>query len=251
MKLKKTWFFIMTLAILQMSCECPTDIDTPTIIKPTIFANVLFINAMPEMNLNKLYVLSSSKIIEGIDTVSYTDSLKRTFLNKEYRPVGVMVGGKKNILRLAKTEADTLRLLFNCVLNIEKDKYYTFVAYGDEASVQSIIVNDNLTNPKEENIYIRCFNVSPKAPVMHITVSTEKYSSSVSLASGEYSEIANSPLGDYTINITSADSTIKNYQLDNVKFTPGRINNVIFRGNYSGATVNIREAIVVTGDYPF
>jgi len=248
MKIENIRKNILTLAILLLGCECPTDIDTPTIIKPTIFANILFVNAMPEQNLNKLYVLSASKVIEGIDTISYSDTLDRSFLTKLYRSVGVIVGGKKNTLRLAKTEGDTLRLLFNTILNIEKNKSYTFIAYGGEESIQSLMVTDSIENLQPENIYIRCFNVSPDAPVMYITVSTEMYSRSFSLASGQVSDIANSPSGDYTITLTSADSTIKNLQIPNVKFQKGRINNVIFRGNFKNTVVNAREVIVVTGN---
>ncbi len=255
MKIENIRILILTLAILLLSCECPTNLDTPTIIKPTVFANILFINAMPEQNLNELFVLSSSKIIERIDTISYKDSLNRRFLFHDYRSVGVMVGGNKNTLRLAKTEpgpqGDTLKLLFNSILNIQKDSNYTFIAFGDEESIQSILVKDNIDHPKEENIYIRCFNVSPDAPVMHLTISTEFYSRSFSLASGEVSDIASSPIGDYTISITSADSTINNSQIKNVKFSKGKINNVIFRGKYRDNSLNSREVIVVTGDYPY
>ncbi|MFH1049641.1 MAG: DUF4397 domain-containing protein [bacterium] len=254
MKIENIRFLTLTLAILLLSCECPTDIDTPTVIKPTIFANVLFINAMPEPNLDSLIVLSSSKIIEFIDTIYYKENSNNSILFKEYFPVGIMVAGEKNTLRLAKTERaipkDTLRFLFNSVLNIQKDSNYTFIAYGDEESVQSIMVKDNITNPMKENIYIRCFNVSPDAPVMHITANTDLYSVSFSLASGEVSDIANSPSGEYTITLTSADSSIKNLRIPNVQLSKGKINNVIFRGNFHNTAINRREVIVVTGNYP-
>jgi hypothetical protein len=84
-----------------------------------------------------------------------------------------------------------------------------------------------------------------------MTVSTEGYSRNFSLGSGEASEIANSPSGNYTITLTSADSTIKNSQIQNVKFSKGKINNVIFRGNFKETSVNPREVIIVTGNYPF
>jgi hypothetical protein len=254
MQSKVKQVLIAMLAILSMSCECPTDIKSPTIIKPTVFANVLFINAMPEQNLNTLYVLSSSKIVERLDTIIYNDSSQSLIKLKNYIPVGVMVGDKKNTLKLAKTErtaqGDTLKLLFNNVLNIKKDSNYTFIAFGAEESVQSLMIKDYIEKPQESNIYIRCINVSPDAPTIYFTISTEGYTRKFNLSSGEYSELANSPAGDYSISLTSADSTIKNSSYEKLKLAKGKINNIIFRGNFKGTSVNPRELIIVTGNYP-
>jgi|GEM_PF-5908293 len=255
MKIKILRNLLLTLAILTMGCECPTNIDDSTVIKPTVYANMLFINAMPEQNLNQLFVLSTSKVVERVDTIYY-DSLRLfTPYYLDYLPLGIKIAGKKNTLKLAKTErnalGDTIKILFNSVLSIDKDSHYTFIAYGAEESVQSILLKDDLSNPKPENTYIRCINVSPDAPIMYLTITTEGYSRSFSLASGNASEIANSPSGDYTLTLTSGDSSIKNLNISNVKFSKGKINNVIFRGAFKGTSVNPREVIIVTGNYPY
>ncbi|MFC2130214.1 hypothetical protein ACFLSQ_02145 [Bacteroidota bacterium] len=251
-KLKIRLIITMTLAILLWSCECPTDIDPDnTVILPTKFANMLFINAMPETNLNRLVVLSASKVLDTVDIISYSNAEDKRTIYKDYEAVGITVNGEKNTVRLISEENPT-KLLFNDVLNIDKNKHYTFIAYGADEDVQSIIVRDNIDEPKAENIYYRCFNVSPDAPLMYINVSTEGYSRDFTLYSGEFSDIAASPSGVYTITVTSADSTINNAEIPNIQFSKGKINNILFKGYFKRKNAdNKNEISIVTAGYPY
>jgi hypothetical protein len=243
---------ILTLAIYILSCECPVNVDPEDkIVKPTEYGNMLFINAMPETYLDSLYVTSNSSepTLERVDTIYYNPPKIQINRYKNYRPIGLKYGNRKNVLRIIVPKDSTL--LFNNVLDIKKDSNYTFIAFGKDNSLQSVLMKDYIKNPLKDNIYIRCVNVSPDAPKIHFNVNTEKYSQHFSLNSGEFSDIAAAPSGDFYIELTSADSVLVNTRISGFTLSKGKVNNIIFRGYYKKEHINSREIIIVTGDYPF
>ena len=223
---KKIIILIATLAILLIACECVTNVPTDQIIKPTEFAKILFINAIPELDYDTLNVYSASRIIGLIDTIEFNREGKY-----EYKDVGLIVGGQKNAIRLVKPK-DSL-VIYNCLLDVEQDHKYTFFAYGIGNDIQSRMLRDTINQFEPTNVYLRCINISPDSPEALIRVETEGYSRDFNLSSGEFSEIATLPSGNYTIYFSTKDSTF-NTTVNNVKFGKGKINNVILEGYYYG-----------------
>jgi hypothetical protein len=239
----KIKIFVITfaLAILSWSCECVVDSDPNAIITPTEFANVLFINTMPNPSMKDLYVYSSSKYIKYLDTINNT----WTNLEKDYKKVGLMVAGVKNIIRIVNAK-DTNETFFNSVLNLSKDSNYTFVAYGKDKNVQSIMKNDYLKNYISDNVYMRCYNASADAPELLINIMTEGFSKDFQLKSGKASELSALPNGIYTIRIRSIDSVFSTTYFE-IKFSQGKINNLIFKGSYKLADLHYG---IVTAEIP-
>lgn len=218
--------FFATLAILITGCECVTNIPGEQIIKPTEFAKIVFINAIPEYDFDTLYVYSASQIIGLKDTIEFNQNDKY-----EYKEVGIKVGGQKNSLRLVEPK-DSL-VIFNSILNLEKNHKYTFFAYGIGNDIQSILLEDTIQQYVETNVYLRCINISPDLPETLIRIETEGYSRDFYLSSGDYSEIASLPSGNYTIFVSTNDSLFTT-TINNVKFDKGKINNVILEGYHYG-----------------
>ena len=112
------------------------------------------------------------------------------------------------------------------------------------------MVKDYLKDPKEENIYIRCFNVSPDSPIININAKTENYDEDFPLASGEASEIKAAPVGVYTINIKSEELDT-DFDIKNIILSKGKINNIIFKGYAKRNHPNKWEVNIITSNYPF
>lgn len=231
----------ITLAILSWSCECVVESDPKAIITPTEFANVLFINAMPSKDMKELLVFSSSKYVKRIDTISNN----WTNLVKEYKKVGIMVAGVKNSIKIVNT-ADTNTNLFNSVVNLKKDSNYTFVAYGKDKNIQTIIKSDYLRNYNQDNIYLRCYNASADSPELTISFTMEGFSKVFVIKSGQASELSALPNGYFNVRVRSADSLF-NALYPSISFSQGKLSNFVIKGSYK--EVDIQYGIV-TAEIP-
>jgi len=225
---------IITLAVFIVGCECVTNIPTEKIIKPTEFAKILFINAIPETDYDTLLVYSASKVIGLVDTIEFNQMDKYV-----YKEVGLRVGGQKNAVKLIEPKNSIT--IFHSLLNLEKNHKYTFFAYGIGGDIQSLMLKDTIKQYDPTNVYLRCVNISPDLPKTLIRIETEGYSRGFNLSSGEYSEIATLPSGVYTVSVVTKDSTF-NISLDNIKFAKGKITNVILEGYHFGVH-NINQQV--------
>ncbi len=223
---KKILIILIPLAIIIYACECVVDNDTEKIITPTEFANIVFINAVSDIELSNILVYSASKILQRLDTI---ESNWNKF-EAEYKKVGIKVANNKNNLKLVNFY-DTTQILFNSVLDIQKDSNYTFVAFGKNKYIQSIFVSDYIETYNPDNIYFRFFNAVSDSPTLTVEVESEGYLNKFSIEAGKATQIFALPNGKFKITLLSADSLYMKVYRD-LSFEQGKMNNFILKGIY-------------------
>ncbi len=217
------------LAAFLFACENTCDSGGPREIEPTEFANLLFLNCAPEVELSEIGVVAGNR------------SVKHTFYRSsppyEYSKIGSRVGQNKNTIRLFSHTGDDSTLIYNSSIDIEEDSSFTLIIFGLNDGIRTLFLNDNLKDISETNVYLRAANVSPDSPLFYISIFNDYFSKDFELKSGEASRIAALPTGEYTVKLTSADSSyMANYK--KIEFQKGKINNLILRGFFQNGITN-------------
>lgn len=225
---------VIVYIFIGSSCECPTDLITKRIVEPTIYSNVVFIHALPDINEIKLSVWA--RVISN--NLKYDDSLY------SYKKIGV--GDATIKISIAN---DSI-MIYHAVMNLDSRCNYTFVTYGADNRVHALLAQDTINSYSKYNVYIRGIHVSPDAPPVSILIEDAAPVKQIDLEYNNYSPIHTIHSGKFNIIVNKFNTTQNLYSISDYNFKPGKIYNLILKGYNSGSHTNKLQLQIVELDYP-
>jgi hypothetical protein len=221
------YIFIFSGLLIFSACECVPGIDTPKIIEPVDFSNVLFINAMPDVDM--VDVWSTDHLVLG--NLSYDNN------QNIYKKIGAGSSNIKFILQKDST------IIFNSSTELIKNGNYTFIGFGRKTRIKGMLMSDSIDSYTPNNAYVRFAHVSDDAPAVKFVINS--YPINPSLSYNSYTSIYPIPTGIYSL---SVNDTLTNSTLttkDSIEIKAGSLYNLILRGHYTGSQTRKLECIVV------
>jgi hypothetical protein len=200
-------------------------------------ARVLVDNAMGNTYVDltafgsaNVQVIHASPDAPGVDLL-VDDMISGTNLefpmNTEYLPVAA---GMRNI-KVNVSGTSTTAIEDN--IDFMKDIYYSVFAVNEVASIEPLLIMDELTMPAVGNAHVRFIHLSPDAPAVDITTtdgtvvfgdkSFKEYSDFMPLAAGNY---------DLQVRLSGTDTVV--LDLPGVMLEDGRIYTVFAKGFVNG-----------------
>ncbi len=200
---------------LFLSCECVTDINTPKVVEPTEFADVLLVNAIPD--IDSVNLLSSDRLI--------ANSLKYDDLTFNY----IKIASGINSFRL--TNSFDSSVVFNSMVILEKDTNYSAFAYGTQSRINLLLLKDGI-NPAQSNIsYVRFIHLSPDAD--SVVFSFDNFSFNLKLAYKSYSPFIPISPGVFNLRVKSTFTGAELLESDSLNLEAGYKYTVLLKGYYN------------------
>ena len=128
---------------------------------------------------------------------------------------------------------------------LEAGKYYTVIAANQLASIQPLLLVDDLATPAAGKFHLRVVHASPDAPAVDVAVAGGPVLVS-NLAFPKNTEFAPVDAGTYTVEVRPAGTTNAVLTLPNVKFEAGKLYTVIATGLVNGTPA--LSAIAIAAD---
>lgn len=203
------------LPLILFSCVCVPEIETPKIIVPTEFANVMFVNAVwgsTNYSIKSEYgsILSNSK---------YGDNTERK-----------VASGLNNLKVLSSSDSS---ILYNGFVSLLKDLHYTFILFGTNQRVQAIILPDTITNFIAQNVYLRCVQTVANIPSVDFIIKGT-YNIPINCRYRESSDFIALPSGIFDVEIINSETSSTILTLEDVQLNSEKKYYLILRGIFSG-----------------
>lgn len=224
LKVLSLYLFIFVSSFILSSCS---DDDEKIVTPPVEKSKVLVTHASPDAPGVDLLV---------DNTVAGTNL---TFPNNTgYLEVN---SGTRNI-KVNVTGTSTTALEAN--LNLSTDKNYSVFAVNNVASIEAVVLEDNLTTPASGKAHIRFIHLSPDAPAVDITLT------SGTVVFGDYifkEASAFTPLdaGTYDLQVRLAGTSTVVLDLPGINLTAGKIYTVFAKGLVSGSGTQALGAQII------
>ena len=206
-------FLILVLGITVFTgCSDDEEIVTPPVAK----SKVLVTHASPDAPGVDLLV---DNAVAGTN-LTFPNSTGYLEVNSGTRNVKVNVTG-----------TSTTALQAN--LNLAADKNYSVFAVNNVASIEAVVLEDNLTAPASGKAHVRFIHLSPNAPAVDITLTDG------TVVFGDYifkEASAFTPLNaaTYNLQVRLAGTSTVVLELPNIALTAGKIYTVFAKGLVGG-----------------
>jgi hypothetical protein len=130
-------------------------------------------------------------------------------------------------------------------INFEKDKAYSIYAVNSVASIEPLILEDNLAAPASGKAHVRFIHLSPDAPAVDITLSdgTVVFGN---IAFKGFTAFTPLDAGTYNLQVRLAGTSTVVLDLGNITLTAGDIYTAYARGFVAGAgTQQLGASVIV------
>jgi len=217
-------FLILVLGITVFTgCSDDEEIVTPPVAK----SKVLVTHASPDAPGVDLLV---DNAVAGTN-LTFPNSTGYLEVNSGTRNVKVNVTG-----------TSTTALQAN--LNLAADKNYSVFAVNNVASIEAVVLEDNLTAPASGKAHVRFIHLSPNAPAVDITLTDG------TVVFGDYifkEASAFTPLNaaTYNLQVRLAGTSTVVLELPNIALTAGKIYTVFAKGLVGGAGTQALGAQII------
>ncbi|MBI5325664.1 MAG: DUF4397 domain-containing protein, partial [Ignavibacteriae bacterium] len=205
----KIYFLFILASFLIISCECVPDINTPKVITPTDFGNVMFINAISDL--------------DSIDICSTDKLISRNLLYDSANVIYKSIASGISSIRVQSNKDSTI--YFNTMVELVKDEFYTFFAYGTSSRTYGLLIKDSIKNTVPTNAYVRFIHLSPDAPEIDFAFDSYQINQPVKYKS--YTKFIPIPTGSFTLIITDSQNSNEITRVDNYNFKPGKFYNLL------------------------
>lgn len=184
----------------------------------------------PPVAKSKVLVTHASPDAPGVDLLvdNAVAGTNLTFPNSTgYLEVN---SGTRNV-KVNVTGTSTTALQAN--LNLAADKNYSVFAVNNVASIEAVVLEDNLTAPASGKAHVRFIHLSPNAPAVDITLTDG------TVVFGDYifkEASAFTPLNaaTYNLQVRLAGTSTVVLELPNIALTAGKIYTVFAKGLVGG-----------------
>ena len=195
----------------------------------------------PPVAKSKVLVTHASPDAPGVDLLvdNAVAGTNLTFPNSTgYLEVN---SGTRNV-KVNVTGTSTTALQAN--LNLAADKNYSVFAVNNVASIEAVVLEDNLTAPASGKAHIRFIHLSPNAPAVDITLTDG------TVVFGDYifkEASAFTPLNaaTYNLQVRLAGTSTVVLELPNIALTAGKIYTVFAKGLVGGAGTQALGAQII------
>ena len=218
----------LSIAILA-GCECVPSIVSPEIKEPTEFANVKFINSVPDCDSVNVWE-SDREVLTNLNFDSATADYKK------------ISSGLPNI-RLANAKDSSI--FYNAILDFVKDNKYTLVAYGSRRRYNVLLLNDKISDYNQSNAYIRFINTSPDSPALKFVISS--YPINPVLTFKSFTNYSAIPIGSYNLSIVDIATNSELLNLKNLEFKQGSTYTLVLKGFVQTGKSKKLQCVVVEG----
>ncbi len=207
---------VLFMLIFGMSIISACSNDDNNVVAPTPKAKVLVTHASPDA--------------PGVDLLvdSFVAGTNLTFPNSTgYLEVNA---GTRNV-KVNVTGTSTTAIQAN--LNLEANKIYSVFAVNNVASIEPLVLVDDLTAPATGKAHVRFIHLSPNAPAVDITTNT----GAVVFANYTFKKAsAFTPLdaGTYNLQVRLAGTSTVVLDLPGITLTSGKIYTVFAKGLVGG-----------------
>ena len=205
----------LPLAIAVTSCKDDDEEPTPT---PSVDkASVMVTHASPDAPGVDL-LIDNSKV--NSTALLFPNSTGYLSVNAGTRNEKVNVTGTSNTV----IQAD---------LPLTKNMSYSIFAVNTVASIEPLVLEDDLTAPASGNAHVRFIHLSPDAPGVDIAVDGGAVVFP-DVTFKEYSDFTPLPAGTYDLEVRVAGTSTVALDLDPIVLEPGKIYTVFAKGLLSG-----------------
>ncbi|TAL68714.1 MAG: DUF4397 domain-containing protein [Bacteroidetes bacterium] len=208
------YFLFLIPFFLLVSCECVPDINTPKVIIPTDFGNVKFINAITDMD--------SVDLCAGDEIIS----IKNMYDSADVRYKEIASG----LASIRVQSSEDSAIYYNTMVELKKDAYYTFIAYGTKSRTNGLLLRDSIENPVPSNAYVRFIHLSPDSPEIIYSLGNLLFNQSVKYKS--HTSFLPIPTGSFSLIIKDSGNGNEIKKIDNYDFKPGKFYDLILKGYY-------------------
>ncbi|MBE0539102.1 MAG: DUF4397 domain-containing protein [Ignavibacterium sp.] len=218
-------FVMLVLGVtIFTGCSDDEEIVTPT---PAAKSRVLVTHASPDAPGVDLLV---DNTVAGTN-LTFPNSTGYLEVNSGTRNVKVNVTG-------------TSTTAIEANLNLAADKNYSVFAVNNVASIEAIVLEDDLTSPASGKAHVRFVHLSPNAPAVDITLSDG------TVVFGDYTfkeASAFTPLnaGTYDLQVRLAGSSTVVLDLPGISLTTEKIYTVFAKGLVGGAGTQALGAQII------
>ncbi|QEC52846.1 uncharacterized protein DUF4397 [Anseongella ginsenosidimutans] len=198
MKLKRILYFSIAVAASVSFTSCLNDDSDPGEIRPGFIS---FINAMPDTAALDFYVSATQDVFEqdqlGDAPISYT---------RRYPTSSYIQAQPYNYL-LTVTHAEDDSILFQSIMPINQDVYYSVYIYSTPDSIKGIMREDNFESPSQGMAKVRFINLGKETPEVDLVAEgeTTPWFSDIKFqeVSGDYEEVE---AGAHMLNIKDSST---------------------------------------------
>ena len=218
-------FLVLIFGITVFTaCSEDEEMVTPT---PTAKAKVLVTHASPDAPGVDLLV---DNTVAGTN-LTFPNSTGYLEVNSGTRNVKVNVTG-------------TSTTAIEANLNLTADKNYSVFAVNNVASIEAVVLEDDLTSPASGKAHVRFVHLSPNAPAVDITLSDG------TIVFGDYTfkeASAFTPLnaGTYDLQVRLAGTSTVVLDLPGISLTTGKIYTVFAKGLVGGSGTQALGAQII------
>lgn len=185
----------------------------------------------PSVDKSSVMVTHASPDAPGVDLLvdnTKVNSAALTFPNSTgYLSVN---SGTRNI---KVNVAGTSTTVINADLPLVKNVSYSIFAVNTVASIEPLVIEDDLSAPATGNAHVRFIHLSPDAPAVDIAVDGGAVVFP-DVTFKEYSDFTPLPAGTYDLEVRVAGTTTVALDLDPIVVEAGKIYTVFARGLLTG-----------------
>lgn len=212
----ENYIFLLFFALVTIiaSCECVTKLDTPKIISPENYSEVLIINSLAD---RETLAVESDNI-----ELLYKSPYQVTY--PEYQKVNA----GESYLRLS--DPKTSLYLINMPIELSKKSNYTLVFYGLHNSVKALIILDSLNKIKNSgNSYYRFIHTSIDAGNLSFGVKSQNQKV-FELGFRSFTYLNELQPGNYDIEIVNPDNNKVVYSINSFNIKSGKLYSFVLKG---------------------
>ncbi|MGQ9818650.1 MAG: hypothetical protein ACUVQ1_01805 [Candidatus Kapaibacteriales bacterium] len=225
--LNKLSLFLVPI-VLYTSCQCVPGLDTEQDISPSQFARVMSINCVPNQ---KIGVIIGNREIHSALSYDMEEGFK--YFN--------VAPGIQNFSVTIKNDS----IVYNGFAELKKGFAYSFFLYPFNKRIQSLLLNDTISNYSGSNSYFRFVFLAPiQAPTLLFQVE-DQYPISVGLSFKLASQFFTTYPGKYQIRVSDPESDSTLRKLVNYQFKPGKGYSIVLRGYFESQDPNTSLNLLV------
>lgn len=232
----KIYMYFVLLVVLITACECVPEIVTPKKVTSLTNAKVMILNSHPDISSFEL----------SVDDIVALDNINYNGISSDYKKIQ----SDNTYFRLKRK--DTGVNIYNSVISLVENKFYTCLIYGKANRVDVLIQSDSITNYDKKYTYIRVFCLSPDLKDATLSfVNMESYELFYEI---KYRTLTNY-MQFYPIKykIKLFDNIRSNYVYQDIEmeFKPNMVYTILIRGYVEEKITNPIELIILETRYQY
>ena len=206
-------FTTSALLLLESSCVCVPDINTPKDIVPVVFSKIAFINSISDINAIDI----RTKYNDSLDNVNIMD-IQATYLK---------IGAGQNTIKALNTSDKSV--IFNSAFYIPQDMFFTYIFYGRNTTIECMTLSDSINNFSSDYSYVRFVNISKRSDKISFRL-IKQLTDRIDLDYKQYSNFLKIEPAQYKIEVRDRLADTLFTSISEIQFSAMKQSTLIFKG---------------------